>query len=86
MKQIPIDKQAHFLAGSTIAFAVAVFFGWEIGLGVAVVAGLAKEIWDKLSGTGECDYWDAVATLLGASFASIVWMLGIGSIIAAPSL
>jgi len=63
-----IDKQAHFLAGAAIA-ALCVAYGTPpmvSFVAASIVAG-AKEIWDKVSGTGTPDIWDFAATVAGAA-------------------
>ena len=63
---IPIDKKAHFLAGAAIASTVALYAGLEVGLIACLVIGVGKEVYDKASGKGTPDIWDAVATMLGS--------------------
>lgn len=65
---LPIDKQAHFLAGMAIAcFCVAYSMSpWTAFLFTAFV-GAAKEVWDQASGAGTMDLWDFVATAAGAA-------------------
>lgn len=62
-----IDKQAHFWAGAAIAcFCVA--YGtapWAAFVFTAMI-GAGKEVWDKVSATGTMDFWDFVATAVGA--------------------
>lgn len=63
-----IDKQAHFWAGAAIAcFCVA--YGtapWAAFVFTAMI-GAGKEVWDKVSATGTMDFWDFVATTVGAA-------------------
>ena len=54
--------------------ATSLFFGWVIGLCVAVVAGLAKEWYDSL-GHGTPDVWDAVATSTGSVLGAILYVI-----------
>lgn len=61
-----LDKQAHFWAGMAICLAVSLFAGPFIGLSVAVIASIVKEILDYF-GNGTPDVLDAVATALGAT-------------------
>lgn len=58
------DKVAHFYAGLAICLAVSLFVSPIIGFGVAILAGVAKEIVDKM-GFGTADPWDFVATAVG---------------------
>lgn len=61
-----IDKQAHFLAGAAIAATVALYADPIYGLAAGILAGLAKEIYDR-AGYGTPDYKDFIATALGAT-------------------
>lgn len=58
------DKLAHFLVGAGISAIVGVILGPLFGLAAAVVAGAAKELWDR-AGHGTPDIWDFVATAAG---------------------
>lgn len=64
---LALDKQAHFWAGMAIA---ATFVAYDAAPWAAFVAtvmvGAGKEVWDKVSGTGTMDFWDFVATSVGA--------------------
>lgn len=66
---IPLDKQAHFLAGLSICLAFALFVSPLLGLIIASAIGATKELWDGMiwNGTanGTSDFWDFVATALG---------------------
>ena len=63
---IPLDKQAHFNAGSILAFIAYFVIGYWALLLVAVVAG-AKEWYDYKHPTiHTCDFFDWLATMLGA--------------------
>jgi Flp pilus assembly pilin Flp len=64
MLKMPIDKQAHFLAGTTICLSLALFVSPILGLITAIVLGAVKELWDGM-GHGTKDIWDFVATALG---------------------
>lgn len=58
-----IDKQAHTLAGASIAAALQPF-GVILALLAVVVAAVGKEVWDA-QGHGTPDKWDAIATIAG---------------------
>ena len=62
--KIPLDKQAHFLAGLAICLSFALFVSPILGLITAIVLGAVKEVWDGM-GNGTKDVWDFVATALG---------------------
>jgi hypothetical protein len=63
-----LDKQAHFWAGMAIASACVAYSTapWAAFVFTVMVAA-GKEVWDKVSGTGTMDFWDFVATALGAA-------------------
>ena len=71
---IPPDKVAHFWSGLALMLSASLFFGWGIGLCIAVAAGLAKEWFDSL-GYGTPDVWDIVATLTGAVLGAILYLV-----------
>ena len=62
--KVPVDKQAHFLAGASIASTVALYGFPVLGLSLTVLAAIVKELYDA-TGKGTPDIWDAVATVLG---------------------
>ena len=63
---VPLDKQAHFNAGSILALISYFVIGYWALLLVAVVAG-AKEWYDYKHPTiHSCDFFDWLATTLGA--------------------
>jgi len=60
-----LDKQAHFFAGAAIAATIALYLNPVLGLAAGVLAGLAKELLDRM-GYGTPDVKDFIATALGA--------------------
>ena len=72
--KMPLDKQAHAWAGLAIMLAVSLFAGWVVGLAVAVVAGIAKEVYDAL-GFGQSDFMDAVATIAGGVVGAVLYLI-----------
>ena len=63
-----LDKQAHFWAGMAIAcFCVAYSTAPWAAFVFTVLVAAGKEVWDKVSGTGTMDFWDFVATTVGAA-------------------
>ena len=65
---LAIDKQAHFWAGMAIASTLVVYdtAAWAAFVFTSMIAA-GKEVWDKVSGTGTMDFWDFVATAVGAA-------------------
>lgn len=63
---IAFDKQAHFWAGAAIAASVALYINPAYGLVTGVLAGAAKELYDR-TGRGTPDFKDFLATALGAT-------------------
>jgi len=72
--KIALDKQAHAWSGLAIMLSGSLFFGWGIGLCIAVVACFAKEWFDSL-GYGTPDIWDIVATLTGSLVGTLLYLL-----------
>lgn len=69
--KIQQDKKKHFVAGVAITAIVSLFFGYIIGVIVAVIAAAGKELYDKVTGTGTPEVLDFVATIAGAAAAVI---------------
>ena len=78
MAGIAHDKKLHFAAGTLISLAVfAVTEDIGISFAAGLIAGIAKEIYDKLSQKGTPEFADFIATALGAGFAClliIMWL------------
>lgn len=72
---IAIDKQAHFLAGAVILFCFATFGQAMLGLIVACVLGLGKEVHDYCRPkTNTAEMADILYTVAGAAVAfGVVW-------------
>ena len=70
---IPIDKQAHFLAGYAISATALMLLPYGYGLALAVIAGSIKELYDYASGKGTADRWDAIATGIGGLVGEIIF-------------
>ena len=58
------DKGLHMIAGLIISLVIGWMYVPMIGLAVAIVAGIAKELWDYM-GHGTSDFGDALATTEG---------------------
>jgi len=59
------DKQLHLAAGYIISITIGLL-NPVIGLIFGIVAGIGKEVYDKVSGRGKCEILDAVATVVGS--------------------
>lgn len=60
---IAYDKRMHLLGGALLGLTSIVFPG--LGIALAAVAGVGKEIYDKVSGKGTPEVADAVYTVAG---------------------
>ncbi|OYW91411.1 MAG: hypothetical protein B7Z23_08210 [Pseudomonadales bacterium 32-61-5] len=67
LPQLPQDKANHFVYGSLICLAALIAAPPLLALALAAAAGLGKEIYDRLSRSGEPSIPDAVATIAGAT-------------------
>jgi hypothetical protein len=67
LMRIPHDKMGHFIAGILI-YAAVHFIDPFLALGVVVVAGIGKEIYDYINRDKHTpDIWDAFATVAGGA-------------------
>lgn len=67
-----LDKQTHFLAGIVVGTYGATFTdSFFLGILFAALAGITKEVYDKISHKGTPDYWDFIFTVLGGVFGCI---------------
>lgn len=76
LEAIPRDKGLHFVAGVIVAAFFALALGVKAAILPALIAGLFKEAFDKLT-TGEVDWLDLVATCLGGLLVQAFILLGI---------
>jgi len=82
-KKIPLDKRLHILAGASIAIlfaGVPTVFGHDVimcivlGIYMATVAGVLKELYDKFNPKKHTtDFWDFIATAAGGGLGAIVY-------------
>ena len=78
--RMALDKLLHFAVGWMIgSCTIFVFIGspyaMVISIALAALAGLWKELWDKM-GNGTPDVMDFVVTTLGGTVASIIFLVG----------
>ena len=71
---IPVDKQGHFLIGFAIVL-VGGFANLFLAMSVCVLAGLAKEVYDKWTGLGTPEWADFLATVIGGVTAIFVHII-----------
>ena len=69
---MPLDKKKHIAAGFIIGLIGTVFCNALIGFGLAVIAGIAKEILDKISGRGVPEGLDCLCTSCGGLLATTI--------------
>ena len=72
---IAYDKKLHIIAGFIIGIVGAYLFGAPFGFGLACLAGLSKEVCDKVSGKGTVEGLDALATMFGGLLGSGIYYL-----------
>ncbi|WP_119153364.1 hypothetical protein [Caldimonas tepidiphila] len=75
---LPRDKILHVLAGGALFAVGQLLAGPLIGAVLCVGFGAAKEAWDRLSGTGNAEAGDFLATCAGGVLAALA--------LAAPAL
>lgn len=62
---IAYDKKLHISVGAVISFFSCFIFPILIALGICTLAGIGKEVYDKVSKKGTVEFLDFVATELG---------------------
>ena len=72
---VPLDKQAHFFTGVLGGAGIAYFFGFYAGVSVITILAFAKEVYDYKHPNHTADFWDWVATVLGAILGAGLWQL-----------
>lgn len=65
------DKLKHLVAGLVIGAATCSIFGFYAGVGVAALAGAAKEAWDHQNPPHVVDLFDFLATVAGGIIGSL---------------
>lgn len=73
--KIAKDKTLHFNAGLAIAIVFGVFFGAVVGLLLAVVAGIGKEVYDYYTEKGTPEIADVMYTWFGGAVGFIITLL-----------
>jgi VanZ family protein len=72
--RIPVraDLQAHFATGFIGGVAISCFLGFYAGVTIMATIAFAKEVYDYKHPNHTADFWDWVATVLGAILGSIL--------------
>ncbi len=68
------DKQLHFIVGFFIVLFGGMLFNLQIGLLLAIIAAIGKEVFDSF-GFGTPEFLDIVATLIGAAAGTLVFQI-----------
>lgn len=76
--RIPQDKLLHFAVGALLG-ALACPWGLAASIGLPLVLGLGKEVWDHFNPPHAADPADLLATLLGAAPVWAAYLLGGGA-------
>lgn len=75
MVNIPLDKKAHAWAGMSIMLSLSLFFPVIWAFAISIIVGIGKEMYDKWSGNGTFDMYDAYATWAGTLVASVLILI-----------
>lgn len=68
-----IDKIVHFETCLIITLVIALFWKLEAGVGIGILAGVAKELHDKFLGY-KFSIWDIVSDLGGVAVAYLIFI------------
>ena len=66
------DKVDHFMYCFFLTKVCRCFMPMPIAAGVVLLIGIGKEIYDKVSGKGTCDWKDLVADVAGISAGCLI--------------
>jgi len=69
VNSIPRDKLLHFIACYLLVNLLSLFLPNILACLLVLVVGISKEVYDKISGKGTCDWKDIVADLAGIAAA-----------------
>ena len=69
------DKGKHAILGTLIYLVFWVIFGSNLAIIATYIIAIGTEIYDKISGKGESDYKDAIATVLIPTLIYISWQI-----------
>ena len=72
LPMLPLDKANHFVYG-TILFTLGSIFSVWLGLTLAVLFGVGKEVYDRVTGRGTPDRMDAIVTAAPAVFLTLAY-------------
>ena len=72
---IPLDKWLHYIAGLFVAATSILVFKMTLCILPAIVAGVAKEVFDKVT-TKQWDWFDFLATTLGGATIQVLTAIG----------
>lgn len=60
-----IDKYKHIVVSAIITVALNLVLPWWVAAGITLTIGIAKEVYDKVSGKGCVEWNDLVADFVG---------------------
>lgn len=69
------DKYKHAIFGTLIYLLTWMLFGDIIALIAVFCIGIGVEIYDKISGKGEADYKDVIATVVIPTIIYLIWQI-----------
>lgn len=74
-RTMPQDKVYHFIGGALLCIATGLVTGQPAaGIVAAIVVGIAKEVYDKVSRRGTPELLDAAATAAGGALGYLLFM------------
>lgn len=68
------DKQGHFYIGCIVTFTATLFIPLLYAFILAIIVGIAKEVWDSF-GNGHVEFLDGLATVLGGLYVVLLYSI-----------
>lgn len=65
------DGMKHFILSATMTAILSLVLPWYWAAGITLVAGLGKEVYDRVSGRGMAEWKDVVCNLAGTIIGAI---------------
>ena len=73
---VRLDGLLHIMASAIILLSLHPFFGYLWSLAITIVAGIAKELYDRYS-DGAAEWHDIICDAIGIVYASVVFLISL---------
>lgn len=73
---VRVDGLLHIMASAIILLSLFPFIGYLWSLAITIVAGIAKELYDRFS-DGSAEWHDLICDAIGIVYASVVFLISL---------